>query len=76
MADNLKNGGRYYKITFDLIFELRLTAKEQKVLASPEPMNFFSPAGFSAACSSMLSEHAPTPPRFIGQRTCDVFDGV
>src|ERR1700735_2890430 len=28
-----------------------------------------SPAGFNAACSSMLTERAPTPPRFIGQRT-------
>src|SRR6266516_2485009 len=28
-----------------------------------------SPAGFKAACSSMLSERAPTPPRFIGHRT-------
>src|SRR5271157_5367279 len=28
-----------------------------------------SPAGFNAACSSMLRERAPTPPRFIGQRT-------
>src|SRR6266567_784360 len=28
-----------------------------------------SPAGFKAACSSMLSERAPTPPRFIGHST-------
>src|SRR5262249_35398882 len=26
-------------------------------------------AGLSAACSSMFSERAPTPPRFIGHRT-------
>src|ERR1700719_5381302 len=29
-----------------------------------------SPGGFSAFCSSILSERAPRPPRFIGQRTC------
>src|ERR1700751_3878968 len=29
-----------------------------------------SPAGLSAACSSMFKERAPTPPRFIGHRTC------
>src|ERR1700687_1951034 len=28
-----------------------------------------SPAGFNAAWSSILRERAPTPPRFIGQRT-------
>src|SRR6266404_7161930 len=28
-----------------------------------------SPGGFSAFCSSMLSERAPRPPRFIGQST-------
>src|ERR1700724_206363 len=28
-----------------------------------------SPGGFSAFCSSILSERAPRPPRFIGQST-------
>src|SRR5208337_1352951 len=35
----------------------------------PKRSTLRSPAGFSAACSSMLSERAPTPPRFIGQST-------
>src|SRR5665213_2504548 len=34
-----------------------------------EALTFRSPAGLSAACSSMLSERAPTPPRFIGHST-------
>ena len=38
VADDLKSGGRYYKTAFELIVDLRLTAKEQKVLASAEPM--------------------------------------
>src|SRR5437870_9620418 len=28
-----------------------------------------SPGGFSTFCNSMLSERAPSPPRFIGQST-------
>src|SRR4029077_13363768 len=35
----------------------------------PKRSTLRSPAGFNAACSSMLTERAPTPPRFIGQRT-------
>src|SRR5271165_3699477 len=35
----------------------------------PKRSTLRSPAGFKAACSSMLSERAPTPPRFIGQST-------
>src|ERR1700758_1119070 len=35
----------------------------------PNRSTLRSPAGFNAACSSMLSERAPTPPRFIGQST-------
>jgi hypothetical protein len=38
VADDLKSGGRYYKTAFELIVDLRLTAKERKVLASAEPM--------------------------------------
>src|SRR5215510_8203932 len=35
----------------------------------PNRSTLRSPAGFNAACSSMLRERAPTPPRFIGQST-------
>jgi hypothetical protein len=35
----------------------------------PKRSTLRSPAGFKAAWSSMLSERAPTPPRFIGQST-------
>src|SRR5260370_848130 len=35
----------------------------------PKRSTLRSPAGFSAACSSMLSDRAPTPPRFIGHST-------
>src|SRR5271168_3301190 len=35
----------------------------------PKRSTLRSPAGFNAACNSMLSERAPTPPRFIGQST-------
>src|ERR1035437_10410392 len=35
----------------------------------PKRSTLRSPAGFRAACSSMLSERAPTPPRFIGHST-------
>src|ERR1700720_934853 len=35
----------------------------------PKRSTLRSPAGLSAACSSMFSERAPTPPRFIGQST-------
>src|SRR6266700_5467239 len=37
--------------------------------AQPNLSTLRSPAGFNAACSSMLSERAPTPPRFIGHST-------
>src|SRR5260370_26212598 len=43
---------------------LSLGAKVQ-----PKRSTLRSPAGFKAACSSMLSKRAPTPPRFIGQST-------
>src|SRR6266566_4201907 len=35
----------------------------------PKRSTLRSPAGFKAAWSSMFSERAPTPPRFIGQST-------
>src|SRR6516165_10135708 len=35
----------------------------------PKRSTFRSPAGFRTAWSSTLGERAPTPPRFIGQRT-------
>src|SRR6266513_882907 len=35
----------------------------------PNRSTLRSPAGFNAACSSMFSERAPTPPRFIGHST-------
>src|SRR6202043_1907811 len=35
----------------------------------PKRSTLRSPAGLSAACSSMLSDRAPTPPRFIGHST-------
>src|ERR1700674_4789748 len=35
----------------------------------PKRSTWRLPAGFSAACSSILSERAPTPPRFIGHST-------
>ena len=35
----------------------------------PNRSTLRSPAGLSAASNSMLSERAPTPPQFIGQRT-------
>src|SRR5438309_9559726 len=35
----------------------------------PKRSTLRSLAGLSAACSSMFSERAPTPPRFIGQST-------
>src|SRR6201982_1847352 len=39
----------------------------QKV--QPKRSMRISPGGFSAFCSSILSERAPRPPRFIGQST-------
>jgi hypothetical protein len=35
----------------------------------PKRSTLRSPAGFNAACNSILSDRAPTPPRFIGQST-------
>ena len=35
----------------------------------PKRSTLSSPGGFSAACSSMLSDRAPSPPRFIGHST-------
>src|SRR5208337_5532315 len=35
----------------------------------PNRSTLRSPAGFRAACSSMLSDRAPTPPRFMGHST-------
>ena len=35
----------------------------------PNRCTLRSPAGLSAACSSMFSDLAPTPPRFIGHNT-------
>src|SRR5260370_28564894 len=35
----------------------------------PNRSTLRSPEVLSAACSSMFKERAPTPPRFIGQRT-------
>ena len=39
----------------------------QKV--QPKRSTRISPGGFSAFCSSMFSDRAPSPPRFIGQST-------
>src|ERR1700741_265093 len=40
----------------------------QKV--QPNRLTRISPGGFSAFCSSILSERAPRPPRLIGHSTC------
>ena len=50
-----------------VVFDLHdfITARE----GPAEALNFAIAGKFSAACSSMLSERAPTPPRFIGHRT-------
>src|SRR5205807_8311810 len=39
----------------------------QKV--QPKRSMRISPGGFSAACNSIFSDRAPSPPRFIGQST-------
>src|SRR6476660_6481801 len=42
----------------------------------PNRSTLRSPAGFNAACNSMLSERAPTPTRFMGQSTWSIADRV
>ena len=43
MADDIKKGGRYYEMAFDLVVELVLTAPERKILAAPGAMKTGTP---------------------------------
>ena len=52
-----------------MVIEATVAASPTNAKVHPKRSTLRSPAGFNAACSSMLSERAPTPPRFIGQST-------
>jgi hypothetical protein len=52
----------------DILHEADVTVVDLLVV-QPKRSTLRSSAGFMAACSSRLRARAPTPPRFIGQRT-------